>query len=77
MDFAEGIPSVIGQSVGYGEGKPINGSNHTCSVLQRWQNYLTFEVFFYAKINVTRFIIQDEELPRVDWTNLWISPERV
>jgi hypothetical protein len=59
MDFAEGIPSVIGQSMGYGEGKPINGSNHTCSVLQRWQNYLTFEVFFYAAAFVT------EQIPEV------------
>ncbi|MFM7857178.1 MAG: hypothetical protein ACKO96_35980 [Flammeovirgaceae bacterium] len=40
------LPSEIGQRVGNGKSGNENGGFHITAILQRWQNYITFEVFF-------------------------------
>lgn len=49
MDFADGIPSVIGQRVGYGEGKPINRSNHTVVYCKDGKIISLLKSFFMPK----------------------------
>jgi hypothetical protein len=40
------LPSEVGQCVGNGKSGDENYGFHITAILQRWQIYITFEVFF-------------------------------